>query len=111
MAKLLFARIASAIGMTALAVAFLGLIPFLSADPTAGAGLTVRTQTLTVDRTLKGDRMPLPAEINAAVSRVEPKLLPQQSQSQPQEIPFACDAAFSPIVSPRLSLVYGRCLS
>jgi hypothetical protein len=106
MAKLLFVRIAGALGMTAVALLFVGLLPFLSADPTAGAGLTVGTPAVSVNRAFKGNRLPLSAQINSAVRRGSVLQLTRQA---PEEIPDGCDAAFSPIASPRLAHVYGRC--
>jgi hypothetical protein len=104
--KRMFVRIAGALGTTSLALFIVGLIPFLAADPSAGAGLAVRAPAFTVDRTYKGDRLPLPSEINSAVSRNETR--PQQSQA-PKEIPVGCDASFSPVSSPSLAYIFGRC--
>jgi len=105
MTRLMFVRIIGALGTTSLALFFVGLIPFLAAGPSAGAGLAVRTPTFTVDRTFKGDRLPLPSDINSAVSRNETR---PQSQA-PREIPIGCDASFSPVSSPSLSHIFGRC--
>jgi hypothetical protein len=102
MAKLLMIRLTSAVGLVSLGVLFVGLIPFFGIDPTAGA----RTPALTVNHELKGDRLQLPA--NISVSRGETK---QQNTTRPQEIPEGCDAAFSPISAPRLSYIYGRCMT
>ena len=104
--KRTFVRIVGALGTTSLALFIVGLIPFLAADPSAGAGLAVRTPAFSVDRTYKGDRLPLPSEINSAVSRNETR--PQQSQA-PKEIPVGCDASFSPVSSPSLAYIFGRC--
>jgi hypothetical protein len=108
MAKLVFVRIASALGTTSLALLLLSLIPFLSADPTAGAGLAVKASAFSVNRELKGDRLPLPSDTNSAVSRSETR--PQHSQG-PREIPVGCDAAFSPVSAPTLAYIYGRCMT
>jgi hypothetical protein len=102
--KLMFVRIAGALGTTSVALFFVGLIPFLAADPSAGAGLAVRTPAFTVDRTYKGDRLPLPSEINSAVSRNETR--PSQAA---KEIPVGCDPSFSPVSSPSLAYIFGRC--
>jgi hypothetical protein len=102
MAKVLFVRIAGGFGLASLALFFLGLIPFLSADPTAGAGLTKgpasRSPAFSVNRQFKGDRLPLIA--TQATER---------TSDHPKEIPVGCDASFSPISAPRLALVFGRC--
>jgi hypothetical protein len=106
MTRLLRVRFAGVLGATALAIFFVGLIPFLSVEPTAGAGLS-RTPAVVVDRTFKGDRLPAPSEINKAVSRGEPDA--QQRSRLPEDIPVGCDMAFSPVASPRLAYYYGRC--
>jgi hypothetical protein len=106
MTRVFFVRFAGALGVAALAICFVGFIPFLSVEPTAGAGLS-RTPAVVVDRTFKGDRLPMPSEINQAVSRGEPD--PQQNSRMPEEIPVGCDTAFSPVASPRLAYYYGRC--
>jgi hypothetical protein len=99
-------RFAGALGVTALALFFVSLLPFLSVDPTAGAGLA-RTPAVVVDRSFKGDRLPMPSEINSAVSRGEPDA--QQNSRIPEDVPVGCDTAFSPVASPRLAYYYGRC--
>jgi hypothetical protein len=106
MAKILFVRVAGALGMSVLGALFVAFIPFLTADPTASAGLAATTPAVSVNRSLKGDRLPLAAEINSAISRREPGLRLLQA---PGEIPLGCDGAFSPVASPRLARVYGRC--
>ena len=107
MAKL-FVRIADALGVTTLAVCFLGLIPFLSAAP-SGAGYAPRTPSFTVNRALKGDRLPMHDALNASAWQTDFASLARANA--PHEIPVGCDPAFSPVASPRLAFVYGRCLS
>ena len=102
MAKALVVRMASAVGLVSLSLFFVGLIPFLSADPSAGAGLIVGTPAMSVNRAFKGDRLPLPSETNSALSNNEP-----QSSQNPKEIPDGCDPSFSPITAPQLAYVYG----
>jgi hypothetical protein len=99
MAKLLFVRIAGAVGLFSLGLFFVGLIPFLSADPTAGAGLSGRTPAFSVNHQFKGDRLP----VNIAVRDLK-------TPDHPREIPIGCDASFSPISAPRLAYIYGRCI-
>jgi hypothetical protein len=100
MARYLFVRIAGAFGATALALFFVGLIPFLSADPTSGAGLARKAPAFSVNREFKGDRLPV-APVSAR--NVKP------SEGYPKEVPVGCDASFSPISAPRLAYIYGRC--
>ncbi|MFY9696467.1 MAG: hypothetical protein WA776_11090 [Xanthobacteraceae bacterium] len=108
MAKL-FVRIAGALGVTTLAVCFLGLIPVLSAAPSGGAGDVPSTPGFTVNRALKGDRLPMHEALNASAWQTEFRSVARASV--PRDIPVGCDPAFSPVASPRLAFVYGRCLS
>jgi hypothetical protein len=101
MAKLLFARIAGGLGLISLALFCVGLTPFLGADPTAGAGLTGRASSYTVNREFKGDRLP--------VSNVDLIAKDVRRLQHPGEIPVGCDPSFSPISAPRLAYIYGRC--
>jgi hypothetical protein len=102
MAKLLFVRIAGGLGMALLALLIVGLIPFLSSDPTAGAGLVHKTPAFSVNREFKGDRLP----VNTAAARDA-----RRTEQHPREVPIGCDAAFSPISAPRLAYIYGRCMT
>jgi hypothetical protein len=105
MAKLSI-RIAGALGITALALLFVGLIPFI-ADPTVGTGIAAKAPSFSVNRQFKGDRLPVP---NA--SSVAPRGLSTQEQSaKPAKIPVGCEGAFSPISSPRLAHILGRCMT
>ncbi len=105
MAKL-FVRIASALGITALAVFFVGLIPFV-ADPTVGAGIAAKAPSISVNRQFKGDRLPFPS----APSDRRRGLSTQEQSSKPQKIPVGCEGSFSPISSPRLAHIVGRCMT
>lgn len=119
MARLWCLRIAGASGLVSLAL-FLTLIlvslnPFLSAAPIAGAGLGSTTPAVSVNRTLKGDRLPL---FNSGVSSstgAKPAMwpgelrAPDRSQSR-EHMPVGCDPAFSPVSSPSPANVYGRCM-
>jgi hypothetical protein len=105
MAKL-FVRIASALGVTGLALLFVGLIPFF-ADPTVGAGIAAKAPSFSVNRQFKGDRLPL-----SGVSSIARRgLSTQQQSSKPPRIPVGCEGSFSPISSPRLAHILGRCMT
>jgi hypothetical protein len=106
MTKPLFVRFTGAFGVTSLALFFVGLIPFLSAEPTVGAGFT---PAFSVNREYKGDRLPLPSDINSAVSRND--IRSQRRLQMPAEIPVGCDLAFSPVSAPRMAYFYGRCMA
>jgi hypothetical protein len=104
MVKLVFVRTAGALGVMSLALLIVGIVPFLSADPTAGAGLFKAPYT--VNHEFKGDRLPLAAVdafSRAAASRLRARM--------PEEIPLGCDPAFSPVSSPRMAYFYGRCMT
>jgi hypothetical protein len=103
MAKL-FVRIAGALGITALALFFVGLIPFF-ADPTVGAGIAAKAPSFSVNRQFKGDRLPVSSAPNVA----RRGLSTQEQSSKPEKIPVGCEGAFSPISSPRLAHIVGRC--
>jgi hypothetical protein len=98
MAKQLLFRTASAAGLLALALFFVGADPFLS----AGADLT---NTFTVNRVLKGDRLPVSVvpDWNNAFGTEAP--------GPHAQTPFACDAAFSAISSTAASNYFGRCMA
>jgi len=105
MAKL-FVRMAGALGITALALFFVGLIPFF-ADPTVGAGIAAKAPSFSVNRQFKGDLLPLSSAPNVA----RRGLSTQEQSSKPQKIPVGCEGSFSPISSPRLAHVVGRCMT
>ncbi len=103
MSRHLFVRTAGGLGIVALALLFVGLIPFISVDPSAGAGLIHRIPAFSVNREFKGDRLPI-----APVSAASRRAVQQQHR---EEIPVGCDASFSPISAPKLAYVYGRCMT
>ncbi len=104
-----FVRMSGALGATALAVCFLALVPFLGAAPSVGAGYVPSPPGFTVNRALKGDRLPMHDALNASAWQTDFGSLARASV--PHEIPFGCDPSFSPVSSPRLASIYGRCLS
>jgi hypothetical protein len=101
----LFFRITGGLGVAALGIFLLGLIPFIGTEPSAGAGLP-RTPAVSVNREFKGDKLPPASDINSAVSRVEPSF---SRSAKTHEIPVGCDPAFSPVSAPRLAYYFGRC--
>ena len=70
MAKL-FVRIAGALGITALALFFVSVIPFF-ADPIVGAGFAAKPPSFSVNREFKGDRLPA-SSIAPVASRSRPQ--------------------------------------
>jgi hypothetical protein len=104
----LLLRTASVAGIIALSLFFVGLIPFLSAGPSVGAGFPARLPATTVNHEFKGDRLPLFSDGNSVVSKNASKNAASRLQDA-KPIPDGCDPAFSPITTPRLANVYGRC--
>jgi hypothetical protein len=77
---------------------------FISFPSFSGGGLfTVNPPT--VDRTFKGDRLPLTAPAGSPL--IGAPASPQQQSRE--KILVGCDGAFSPITSPRLANVFRRC--
>ena len=105
MAKL-FVRIAGALGITALTLFFVGLIPFF-ADPTVGAGIAAKAPSFSVNRQFKGDQLPFASAPNVAGRG----LSTHEQSTKPQKIPVGCEGSFSPISSPRLAHIVGRCMT
>ena len=105
-------RIAAAVGVLTLAFVLASLDPFLSAAPLAGGpGAIDRTPPVAVDRTLKGDRLPL---FDSTASK--PTALPDELRAREQsptraKVPVGCDPSFSPVSSPSMAHFYGRCMT
>ena len=110
MARQLYLRIVSAFGFVALAALFVGIDPFLG----VGASLSSPTPAVSVNRTLKGDRLPIS---NSAILDVPDARTGEQPSIQTRaQTPFACDPAFSLIRSPNsapvsAANVYRRCMA
>ena len=96
MGRILFVRI--------LAVVSGLLVASVIAFPTfPSTGFLSFTPSDAVDRTLKGDRLPLPAPTDKTEMPV------QSAPSSREKIPVGCDRAFSPVSSPRVANVFQRC--
>ena len=114
-----FVRMASAAGLLTLALFLLGLDPFLAFAPAARAVINGTPPEFTVNRSLKGDRLPIFSDETFKApdwqSRFNDEfkaLPPSQPASGPRaQIPIGCDPAFSPISSPLLAGVYRRCVT
>jgi hypothetical protein len=90
----------------ALASFVAGFVAFPSLPNSAPLWLTGR-EPVSVDRTLKGDRLPLIAPISKSHELGLP-VAPGQSQPR-AKIPVGCEAAFSPISAPQLANIFRRC--
>jgi hypothetical protein len=60
---------------------------------------------MTVNDFRKGDRLPL---FRARAVRQEVPPIGSQTQGK---VPLGCDSSFSPVTSPELATLYGRCIS
>jgi hypothetical protein len=104
MRELFLVRVASVL----IALLAAGFITF----PSFPNGIFVADSPLAVNRALKGDRL---LSISPAVFPRElgSPLVPHlPAQSTPRKkIPVGCDASFSPISSPLLANVFGRCVA
>jgi hypothetical protein len=110
MARQLYLRIVSAFGFVALAALFVGIDPFLG----VGASLSSQTPAVSVNRTLKGDRLPIANSAILDVPDGQARFARQPSTVTRAQTPFACDPAFSLIRSPNSAPtvnVYRRCMA
>jgi len=96
---------------------FLGSFePFLRAAPIGGAVVNDRTPAVSVNHYRKGDRLPILSNSDTS-TRTGAKgpiwwdLRGQGSSQMHREVPIGCDPAFSPVSSPSLAMVFGRCLT
>ncbi len=105
---ILSVRVARGMGLLSLALFTAGVVSFPS-FPTTGAGLSRTRPTMSVNRALKGDRLPL-VRLTVWPRDLRPPVSPTPTQPQAQ-IPPGCDHAFSPISSPALAHVFRRCIA
>jgi hypothetical protein len=105
MARLFCIPAAAALALCSLAFLLVSLDPFLSAAP-VGHSVSGQAPSFTVNRFRKGDRLPI--RPSGAIWRDLRELDGLQTQ---QKVPLGCDPAFSPVTSPALSGVYGRCMT
>jgi hypothetical protein len=107
----LYPRIMGACAILALAVFLVSLDPLLGAVPSPGPGASERTPSVSVNRLLKGDRLPLVhpgASDSQTPGAWRGPPVPNGLQTQ-EKAPIGCDPAFSPVSSPSRVVVYGRC--
>jgi hypothetical protein len=104
----LFIRITGALVITALVLTFVALVPYF-ADP--AAGIAAKAPSFSVNREFKGDRQPMSAAPVASRNGVQNGLGAQEQSPKPRRIPIGCEGSFSPISSPRLAHIVGRCMT
>jgi len=100
-------RIAAAVGLLTLAFVLASLDPFLGAAALSGSGVGDRTPPVAVDRTLKGDRLPL---FDSTASRPD-ELRARDRSTTRAKVPVGCDPSFSPVSSPSMAHFFGRCMT
>lgn len=105
MARLWYLPLSSGLAAFALAFSFLSVQTFLSAAPIQ-SGIGATTPIFTVNHFRKGDRLPLYRPESAAPDQ----RLPDGLQTQ-KKVPLGCDRSFSPVSSPAMAKVYGRCMA
>ena len=105
MARLVSLRMVGAVALCSATFVLVGAAPYLHAAPVP-PGLSDPGPAMTVNHFRKGDRMPLFR--SGAVRQEQPG--PSGLLTQ-RKVPFGCDSSFSPVVSPELASVYGRCMS
>jgi len=105
-------RISLRVGGAALALLTASLLSFPdSASPKvwfSDTGILTSSRAISVNRVnraLKGDRLPF---VDPSLHELGLPAAPARSLSR-EKIPVGCDAAFSPISSPRLANVFRRC--
>lgn len=101
----LYVPVSSGLALFAFALSFLSVQAFLSAAP-IGPAVSGDTPAVTVNRVRKGDRLPL-YRPDAATPVIR---VPDGLQTQ-EKVPLGCDRAFSPVSSPSVATVYGRCMA
>lgn len=95
------------IAIVAIALVTASLVSFPSFS-TTGTGLGA-TPPVSVNRALKGDRLPA---AQPAAQQHESGFPFSSTQSQSRvRVPVGCDGAFSPISSPRLANIFRRCMA
>jgi hypothetical protein len=104
MARLCYLSIASVLALASLAFFLVSFAPLLSAAPFS-PGISDRTPAMSVNRFRKGDRLP----VHSGALRQD-RQGPDGLQTQ-GTVPVGCDPAFSPVTSPALSKLYGRCMT
>jgi hypothetical protein len=96
-----YLRVVGAFALVSTSFFLASLDPFLRAAPIAGSAASERTPPVSVNRYHKGDRLPI----------VKSNLHGLNGSQAREKVPVGCDPAFSPVASPALATVYGRCMT
>ena len=103
--RLFCIRIVGALALCSFAFVLVSLDPFLSAAALR-SGVSARTPVTAVNRFRKGNRLPISQPGTAGRETDE-----HDGLQSSKKVPFGCDPAFSPVTTPSLSTVYGRCMA
>src|ERR1700683_3757339 len=111
-----FLRIVVAFALVSLAFFFGSLDPFLRAAPIGDPAVNDRTPAVSVNRYRKGDRLPVLSKSDhsnrtGSNGAIWWDLRGQDSSQTRRQVPIGCDPAFSPVSSPSLAMVFGRCMT
>jgi hypothetical protein len=90
---------------TAAVLLALFIAGFVSLPSFPGIGVLTSGFPISVNRALKGDRLP-PVALAGKPRGLSLPMVPSQSR---RKIPVGCDSAFSPAASPLLADVFKRC--
>ena len=87
-------------------------VSFMSLPSLSGVSLFGPDSPMFVNRSLKGDRLPVVVRHALRPDLPQPDLgSPEPLQSQSHDKPrVGCEGAFSPVAAPRLANVFKRCL-
>jgi hypothetical protein len=111
-----FLRIVVAFALVSFAFLFGSLGPLLRAAPIGGRAVNDRIPAVSVNRYHKGDRLPVLSNSdrsnrNSAKGAIWWDLRGEGSSQTRRQVPIGCDPAFSPVSSPSLATVFGRCMT
>jgi hypothetical protein len=111
-----FVRIVIAFVLVSFAFLFGTLNPLLRAAPIGGPAVNDRMPAASVNRYRKGDRLPVSinsdrSNRNGAKGAIWWDLRGEGSSQTRRQVPIGCDPAFSPVTSPSLATVFGRCMT
>ena len=106
-----YLRVVGAGALVSLAFLFGSLDPLLRAAPVTAAAVS---ESVLVNRYSKGDRLTFIKSLDHSrppgiVISWDLRGLNRSQARRP--VPVGCDPAFSPVVSPSLAVVYGRCVT
>jgi hypothetical protein len=109
-----FVRVVVGFACVSLAFFLASLDPFLHAAPIGSSLVSGRAPAVSINRDRKGDRLPVSSSTDSpkrtgAKGAIWWDLHRQGGTQTRPQVPIGCDPAFSPVTSPSLATVFGRC--